>query len=105
MKRKSLINNYLRNYSVGEKWQLLANNTDNISQVVVIPAYAEKELLFYALASIAQNPPSSLEYSFVLCVVNSKDNSPPEAIENNLQTIKYLDALITRKYLKISYRN
>ena len=52
MKRNSLINTYLQNYSVGEKWELIANDTDNISQVVVIPAYAEKEMLFSALASL-----------------------------------------------------
>jgi hypothetical protein len=100
MERKSLVDTYLKNYSVGEKWQLTANDTGNISQVVVIPAYAEKELLFYTQASIVQNQPSSLEYSFVLCVVNNKDNSPPEAIENNIQTIEHLKALIARKSLK-----
>ena len=56
MKRNSLIDTYLQNYSVGEKWELTANDTDNISQVVVIPAYAEKEMLFSTLASLAQNP-------------------------------------------------
>jgi len=100
MRRKSLVDTYLQNYSVGEKWQLTAKDTDNISQVVVIPAYAEKELLFSTLASIAQNPSSSLEYSFVLCVVNNKDNSPCEAIENNLWTIECLDTLMARKSLK-----
>jgi glycosyltransferase involved in cell wall biosynthesis len=100
MKRKSIIDTYLQKYSVGEKWQLTAKDTDNISQVVVIPAYAEKELLFSTLASLAQNPPSSLEYSFVLCVVNNKDNSPCKAIENNLWTIECLSTLMARKSLK-----
>ena len=72
MKKNSLIDTYLQNYSVGEKWELIANDTDNISQVVVIPAYAEKEMLFSTLASLAQNPPSSLEYSFIMCVINNK---------------------------------
>jgi len=100
MKNKSLIDTYLRKYSVGEKWELIANDTENISQIVVIPAYAEREMLFSTLASIAQNPSSSLEYSFILCVINNKDNSNPEAIKNNLQTIKYLEALVKKKSLR-----
>ena len=76
MKKNSLIDTYLQNYSTGERWNLIANDTENISQVVVIPAYAEREMLFSTLASIAQNPSSSLEYSFILCVINNKDNSP-----------------------------
>jgi hypothetical protein len=100
MKKPSLIDTYLQNYSTGEKWNLIANDTENISQVVVIPAYAEREMLFSTLASIAQNPPSSLEYSFILCVINNKDNSPSAVIKNNLQTIKYLEALVKKKPLR-----
>ncbi|KQC09865.1 MAG: hypothetical protein APR62_13045 [Smithella sp. SDB] len=100
MRRKYLVDNYLQNYSVGEKWRLTANDNDNVSQVVVIPAYAEKELLFFTLASIAKNSSSSLENSFVLCVVNNKDDSPSEDMENNFWTIECLDALITGKSLK-----
>ena len=87
MNKPFLINTYLQNYSTVGKWNLIAKNTENISQVVVIPAYAEREMLFSTLASIVQNPPSSLEYSFILCVINNKDNSPPAAIKNNLETI------------------
>lgn len=100
MKKNSLIDTYLQHYSTGEKWDLIANDTENISQVVVIPAYAEREMLFSTLASIAQNPPSSLDYSFILCVINNKDNSPSSEIENNLQTIKYLEALVKKKPLR-----
>ncbi|MGD0169874.1 MAG: hypothetical protein ABSE54_09135, partial [Smithella sp.] len=100
MKRNSLIDTYLQNYSVGEKWELTANDTDNISQVVVIPAYAEKEMLFSTLASLAQNPTSSLEYSFIMCVINNRDDSPPAAKEDNRQTIEYLDALVRKTPLK-----
>jgi glycosyltransferase involved in cell wall biosynthesis len=100
MKKLSLIDNYLQHYSTGEKWNLIANDTENISQVVIIPAYAEREMLFHTLASIAQNPPSSLDYSFVLCVINNKDNSSFSVIKNNLQTIQYLDALVKKKPLR-----
>jgi hypothetical protein len=100
MKKNSLIDTYLQHYSTGEKWNLIANDTENISQVVVIPAYAEREMLFSTLASLAQNPPSSLDYSFILCVINNKGNSPHAAIKNNLQTIKYLEALVKKKPLR-----
>lgn len=100
MKKNSSIDNYLRKYSVGERWQLIADNTDNIFQVVVIPAYAERETLFYTLASLAQNMPSSLEHSFIICVINNRDNSPQTEVENNRQTIEYLDALVRKKSLK-----
>ena len=104
MRKKTLIDTYLKNYSVGEKWQLTVNKTDNIFQVVVIPAYAEKDLIFSTLASIAKNSPSSLEYSLILCVVNNKDSSPSEDIENNIWTIKCLDALVKGRSLK-EFRN
>ena len=100
MKKNSLIDAYLQHYSAGEKWNLIANDTENISQVVVIPAYAEREMLFSTLASIAQNSSSSLEYSFILCVINNKDNSPSAEIKNNLQTMKYLEALVKKKRLR-----
>jgi hypothetical protein len=101
MKKSSLTDIYLRNYSVGEKWELISNNTDNISQVIVIPAYAEREMLFSTLASLAQNRHSSLEHSFIMCVVNNKDDSPAALIENNLQTIECLDALVKKKSLSM----
>ncbi len=81
-------------------WEMVSRGTESISQVVVIPAYAEKDFLFQTLESLAQNAPSSLEYSFVLCVVNNGKNPPPDVRENNLQTIRCLDALIQRKSLR-----
>jgi glycosyltransferase involved in cell wall biosynthesis len=100
MKKSSLIDDYLRNYSAGEKWELVAHDIDHISQVVVIPAFAEKEMIFNTLASLAQNPPSSLEYSFIMCVVNNKNNSPAPVKENNLQTMECLNALVKRKSIQ-----
>ena len=100
MKKNSLIDTYLQYYSTGERWNLIANDTENISQVVVIPAYAEREMLFSTLASLAHNPSSSLDYSFILCVINNKDNSPPDAIKNNLLTITYLEALVKKTSLR-----
>ncbi len=104
MKKDSLLNEYLINYSVGEKWKLIANESDDISQTVVIPAYAEKEMLFSTLASLAKNPPSSLENTLVICVVNNKEHSPASDIENNVKTIGILDALVGKKSLEMFKR-
>lgn len=98
--RKHLIDDYLRKYSVGEKWPLTANDVHDISRVVVIPAYAEKETLLHTLASLAQNPPAFLQSSLTVCVVNNTDGSPPAARENNRKTVEYLDALVKGKSLK-----
>lgn len=78
---------------------MVTGNTKNIFQVVVIPAYAEKDMLFSTLASLALNSPSSLDYSFILCVINNKKNSSSEVKENNRQTLEYLEALIGKKSL------
>ena len=99
MNKPSLLEDYLEKYSVGTNWNLVAGKIENISQVVVIPAYAEKEMLFSTLASLAQNHQSSLEYSLVLCVINNKSNSPSEQVSNNQTTIEYLDALVRNKPL------
>ncbi|MEN6621842.1 MAG: hypothetical protein ABFD50_09870, partial [Smithella sp.] len=79
---------------------MVAENVSNISQAVVIPAYAEKDMLFTTLASLALNSPLSLEHSFVLCVINNKSNSSTEVKKNNQLTLKYLQALVQRKSLK-----
>jgi hypothetical protein len=99
MNKPSLLEDYLEKYSAGQNWNLVAGDIENISQVVVIPAYAEKEMLFSTLVSLAQNPSSSLEYSLVLCVINNKSDTPPEQISNNQTTIEYLDALVRKKEL------
>ena len=99
MNKPSLLEDYLEKYSAGKNWNLVAGNVEDISQVVVIPAYAEKEMLFSTLVSLAQNPTPSLEYSLIMCIVNNKSDTPPAQISNNQATIKYLDALVRRKAL------
>ena len=103
MNKPFLVDTYLQKYSTAGKWKLIANDTENISQVVVVPAYAEREMLFSTLASIAQNEPSSLESSFILCVINNKSDSPPAAVTNNLDTMNYLEALVRKKPLRRLY--
>jgi len=99
MNKPSLLEDYLEKYSAGNNWHLIAGNIENISQVVVIPAYAEKEMLFSTLASLALNNPVSLEYSLILCVINNKSDTPSEHVSNNQTTIKYLDALVRKEGL------
>lgn len=101
MKNSFLLNKYLKNYAVDETWPLIANDTDHISQVVVIPAYAEREMLFSTLASLARNTPAALASSLVICVVNNQMNSPEEVKKNNLQTMECLEILIKKKSLHI----
>jgi len=97
MKKKSLIDDYLKNYSVGKNWEFRANGVGDISQVVVIPAYAEKEYLFHTLASLAKNNPSDREQSLILCVVNNRVDASGDVKENNRQTMECLGALVGQK--------
>lgn len=97
MKKASLLNDYLKRYATGHPWTLQAGSLENIEQMVVIPAYAEKDLIFTTLASIADNSDQSLESSAILCVVNNKAGASNEDKENNAQTLQILNALIHQK--------
>jgi hypothetical protein len=98
---KPLFNQYLRHFAASDKWRMIGSPDQNVSQVVVIPAYAEREMLFSTLVSLARNHPESLQFSFVLCVINNKKKSPDEVKANNLQTIEYLRLLVERKSFHI----
>jgi glycosyltransferase involved in cell wall biosynthesis len=97
MKKDTLLETYLEKYAAGRPWRIQAGNIDNIDQVVVIPAYAEKEMLFATLASLAENSDASLEQSLILCVVNNKADASDADKENNAQTILLLRALIGKQ--------
>ncbi len=94
MKKASLLNDYLNKYAAGPQWKLVAGNLENIDQVVVIPAYAEKELIFDTLASLAANDDAMLENTLVLSVINNKAASPAVDKENNAQTLQLFKMLI-----------
>jgi hypothetical protein len=100
MKKASLPDDYLNRYAAGPPWTLKAGNLENIGQVVVIPAYAEKEHLFATLASVAANHDSSLEKTLIICVINNKAEAMDADKENNAQTIALLSALIHKKTFK-----
>ena len=97
MKKDSLLNDYFARYAAGPPWTLQAGNLEGIDQVVVIPAYAERDLLFTTLASLAANSDAALEKTLVLCVINNKAEAPLADKDNNRQTIDLLVSLISRQ--------
>ena len=97
MNKPSLVNHYLTKYAAPLSWTIHAASVEDIKQVVVIPAYAEKEMLFETLASLATNPEASLKETLILCVINNKAAAPEKDRENNSQTIAILDGLINRR--------
>lgn len=99
MKKDRLLKKYLDRQAAGTPWVVSAEDIDNIEQVVVIPAYAEKEYLFATLASLAANPARSLQQTLLLCVVNNKADAPAAAKENNFQTLEILKYLIKERPL------
>ena len=102
MKKPSSIDHYINNSTVSEKWKIITDNKENISQIVVIPAYAEKEMLFSTLTSLAQNDNSSLEGTLILCVINNKKRAATEIKTNYRQTIEYLSALVGKRIFKFA---
>ena len=94
MKKDSLLHDYFTKYAAGPPWNLQAGSLEAIDQVVVIPAYAEKENLFTTLSSLAANSDESLKRTLVICVVNNKAHAPASDKGNNRQTIDILNALI-----------
>ncbi len=96
-----MFDDYLNRYAAGLPWRLQAAYSGPFEQIVVIPAYAERDSLFSTLASVAANPEAMLEKTTVLCVVNNKAASPDEDKENNAQTLAMLNALIKRQHFDI----
>ena len=97
MKKESLLHDYCAKYAAGPPWTLQAGSLEGIDQVVVIPAYAEKDHLFTTLASLAANSDEQLGKTVVICVVNNKEHAPASDKDNNRQTIDILNVLINRK--------
>ena len=76
-----------------------------IEQIVVIPALAEKRSLLATLAGLARNSHTELRRTLILCVINNRGShlASPRDINNNRDTINYLQALINR--LPCDFRN
>ncbi len=102
MESNRVIKKYLKNYSVGDRWSLVSPATGGVDNVVVIPALAESEHLFEALAALSRNPEEELKRTMVICVVNNRDagHASPEDIADNQKTLKILRSLIHKKNIK-----
>lgn len=99
MKKASLLNEYLTKYGASLKWKLCSGPLEDIQQALVIPAYAEWEMLFETLASVADNPASSLDRTLIICVINNKEDASESIRDNNSKTMRTLDTLIKQRFL------
>ncbi|NQU04286.1 MAG: hypothetical protein HQ589_09075, partial [Syntrophaceae bacterium] len=102
MESNRIIKKYLKNYSVVDRWGLVSSATGGVDNAVVIPALAESDHLFEALAALSRNPKEELKRTLVICVVNNRDagHASPEDIADNQKTLKILISLIYKKNLK-----
>ena len=85
---------------------LVANATNGVAQVVVIPALAEKDCLFHTIEHLAANPVSELRRTLVICVVNNPAQPPASAgqIADNRDTLALLiEQMRGRGDLRIGY--
>ncbi len=90
--RSKRIQEYLLKRAGLETRPLVSRSRENVHQVVVIPALAEKENLFKTLDSLARNPVADLQRTLVICVVNNRVLHPSADIKNNSETLSILDA-------------
>lgn len=86
---------YLRDRALTRPWSIAGNKHPQPRQVVVIPVLGERRRLFRTVASLLDSPGPVLSDSAVVCVVNNPPpgSCPPEYIEENLETLRILEAL------------
>jgi len=91
------VSDYLRKCRLEVAPSLISGSDSfrNLSQVVVIPALAEKRHLFKTLASLARNDPKELERTLIICVINNRPFPfvSGEALQNNQETLAILEDL------------
>lgn len=97
MKKASLLDDYLNKYAAGHPWELEGESLEDISQVIIIPALAEKEHIFKTLASLAANNPVLLDDTLVICVINNKADAHPSDRADNAETLVLLRALMKKE--------
>ncbi|MFA6412569.1 MAG: hypothetical protein WCW53_07705 [Syntrophales bacterium] len=87
---------YLRRYSVYDAYPFYGGATDDLDQIVVIPALAEKDGLFHTLAGLARNGEDELRHSLIICVINNRPSpyAAPEDIRDNLETMMIMEDMI-----------
>jgi len=96
MTADSGIERYLGRWSHASDRPLLRGESlEGLGQVVVIPALAERDTIFLALASLSRNDPNEIRKTLVLIVLNNR--RPPHAskedIRNNQDTLHCLREL------------
>jgi hypothetical protein len=95
----SNLDKYLHRYSDYESYPLYGGGMVDLDQIVVIPALAEKEVLFQTLACLARNGEDELKRTLVLCVINNRPSpfAVNEDIRNNRETMMIMKDLLKGK--------
>ena len=88
-----VIQSYLIKRGINGPWKIDPQPKKKFHQTVVIPSYAESELLFHTLTSLDRNDTSILKDTLVIVVVNNAKNSPESIVENNQTTNKILKSV------------
>ena len=91
----SRIEKYLLKSDEIKKWKVSGNVEGEYDLIVIIPALAEVENLFFTLESLAGNPKNELSSTLVLCVINNKKEGMDSSaiIKNNEETHNILTQL------------
>ncbi|MCX5770434.1 MAG: hypothetical protein NTZ09_09210 [Candidatus Hydrogenedentes bacterium] len=90
------IRRYLEKKADLQSRPLHYSGAEDADTVVVIPALAEKDLLFRTLDFLAANPPGHLARTLVICVVNNRRQPPayPNHARNNQETLARLETMV-----------
>lgn len=83
---------YLSRHAASGPWCVEGSEGGNFSRAVVIPALAETTSLPATLDSLATNSAELLAGTLILIVVNHRSDSAIEDKQDNLRTLKHLNA-------------
>ncbi len=88
----SAISNYLKKRGIKGPWELAhPPNQLQYSFIIVIPAFCELEYLPLTLQKIAEQPPSLLDRTLVVIVVNHSTDVSDGVLTNNAETLTLLE--------------
>ena len=93
MKIPEKVNKYLRKKASG-KWKLEWKRTDNIENIVVVPAIAEFNNIQNVLESLSKNEEHILDKTLILFVINNLNSSTGEVKSDNSESINFLSNLV-----------
>ncbi|MBU2494188.1 MAG: hypothetical protein KJ571_16295 [Bacteroidetes bacterium] len=86
---------YLNKFELPE-WELIKNDTRNYKLIIVIPAVKESENIIKLLISLSENDNTYFNKTLIVFAVNSVINSPQDIVEDNNNTISYLNSIINK---------